>query len=106
VPARPAHLLALSRYIVLNPLRAGLCSGAGDCHAPCEELSGEISFEQRVPLRPPLNEILTEHGPEGVLSAYRNGYRLHEIASALGVHTSTVSRRLRAIERRVLECKT
>jgi putative transposase len=90
-------------------LRAGIYLGSERFvarHVPRKELSSEIPFEQRVPLRPPLSEILTEHGPEGILRAYTHGYRLHEIAQNLGVHTSTVSRRLRALESAMCECKT
>lgn len=98
-----------SRADPWQELRGGIYLGSEQfvaSHAPREDLSNEISFEQRVPLRPPLSELLTEQGPEGILSAHRHGYRLHEIARILGVHTSTVSRRLRALERGVLECKT
>lgn len=169
------HLLARSRYIVLNPVRAGICQRPRDWpwssyratlgeeeraaflptdwllgqfgssrkqavsayrayverqpvddpwselrgglflasdefiarHARGEQLSPEIPFEQRVPLRPPLAEILTADHDEAILTAYEHGYRLREIVLELGVHPSTVSRRLRAIERRRLrECKT
>ncbi len=170
------HLLALSRYIVLNPVRAGLCARPSDWpwssfratigeeehpaflttdwllaqfgssrhqavaayrafvdapavddpwsdlraglylasedfvarHAPPEQLSPEIPFEQRVPLRPTLTEILTTDDDEAILIAYQHSYRLREIADELGVHPSTVSRRLRAIEQRraARDCKT
>jgi REP element-mobilizing transposase RayT len=169
------HLLALSRYVVRNPVRAGLCASPVDwpwsscramlglvrrpvfltadwllsqfarsrvrarhgyrsfvetasdedpwrelvgglylgseefiaTHAPDAELSTEIAFEQRVPIRPQLAEILTGGDARGIVTAYMHGYRLSEIAQMLGVHPSTVSRRLRAAELRLVrECKT
>ena len=48
--------------------------------------------------RPPLHELLD--GPsrdDGIRAARRHGYRLAEIADALGVHESTVSRMLRRL---------
>jgi putative transposase len=47
-------------------------------------------------VRPPLDELLTSTTPDDAIRAARkHGYRLAEIAAALGVHESTVSRRLR-----------
>ena len=60
-------------------------------------------------LRPPLARVFAEHGrDEAIAVAYRrHGYRLVEIAEALGCHYATVSRRLRAWEEgAVLQCKT
>lgn len=52
------------------------------------------------PLRPTLDELGRDG--EAILAAYRRyGYRLREIAAHLGVHPSTVSRVLDAIERGV-----
>lgn len=67
--------------------------------SPASE-SCEIPKVQRVPIRIPLKELLA--GANGVLAAYRtHGYRLREIADALGVHYTTVSRRLVALENKV-----
>jgi putative transposase len=49
------------------------------------------------PVPPPLETLLD--GELGILTAHRlHGYRLREIAAHLGVHSSTVSRRLRRLE--------
>jgi DNA-directed RNA polymerase specialized sigma24 family protein len=60
----------------------------------------EIPREQRLIDRPPLQDIFAAASQdEALVSAYRwHGYRLNEIASFLGVHYSTVSRRLRRLE--------
>jgi len=63
----------------------------------------EIPREQRLVGRPSLAEIFTST-PESqaVLTAYRDhGYKLRDIAGFLGVHYSTVSRRLKQQEGRV-----
>lgn len=57
--------------------------------------------------RPPLVELLSDpHDAASIARAYvRHSYTLTEIAEYLGVHSSTVSRRVRAHERNVLDCK-
>ena len=52
--------------------------------------------------RPPLAELLGRLPPgEAIARAYRDDdYRMREIVGALGCHSSTVSRRLRAFEER------
>jgi AraC-like DNA-binding protein len=57
--------------------------------------------------RPALTELLANGGtPASVAAAYRmHGYTLSSIAQALGCHVSTVSRRLKAYERQMLDCK-
>jgi REP element-mobilizing transposase RayT len=52
----------------------------------------------RMPRRPGLDEILSTQAPDAIRIAYGHGYRLREIADQLGVHPSTVSRRLRHLE--------
>ena len=56
----------------------------------------EIPRTQRNPLRRRLDLLLRRGGtPEEVLAAYREGYRMVEIATHLGVHYTTVSQRLK-----------
>ena len=63
------------------------CDGDGD-----RKLAAQNPWDRR----PPLEEILANVAPDRALRAARiHGYRLGEIAAALGVHESTVSRRLR-----------
>jgi putative transposase len=58
--------------------------------------SSEVPRRQRQPVGPALALLLKSGRPEEVGMAYRKyGYRLGEIAQQLGVHYSTVSRRLR-----------
>jgi len=101
---------------------------------PWEELSGQISYGdeafgrrvarpipspevphgQRQPVRPRLGELVREKTAAAIGQAYwAYGYRLAEIAQQLGVHSATVSRRLRHFEKRtpeelskMYECKT
>lgn len=62
--------------------------------------SREIPRIQREPIAVPLEVFLRTNGDEGVARAYREGgFRLREIADALGVHYSTISRRIGAQER-------
>ncbi len=59
------------------------------------------------PGRPPLSQLLCD-GDSGacIARAYRaHGYTLSSIAGFLGCHVSTVSRRLRAHEAAMLDCK-
>jgi len=61
--------------------------------------SSEVPREQRQPVRPALTHLLKTGTPGEVGIAYRKyGYRLGEIARPLGVHYSTVSRRLHRFE--------
>ena len=70
-------------------------------HVPKGALSNvaaaEVPTRQRMPFRPPLAEIFRED-EQGIVLARKNGYSLREIAVYIGVHYSTVSRRLRALE--------
>lgn len=51
------------------------------------------------PVRRPLAELFNELGADALAVAFRDeGYHLREIAEHLGVHYSTVSRRLRALD--------
>ncbi|MBI2891657.1 MAG: helix-turn-helix domain-containing protein [Nitrospirae bacterium] len=60
----------------------------------------EVPKPQRQPVRRELGEIVKEGTPQEVGRAYiREGYTLGEIAAQLGVHYSTVSRRLREFEK-------
>jgi len=60
----------------------------------------EIPREQRLIDRPSLQDLFAcTAEDEAIVSAYRrHGYRLNEIATFLGVHYSTISRRLRMLE--------
>ena len=60
----------------------------------------EIPRMQLKALKPTLERIFAKGGENGIAQAYReHGYRLREIATHLGVHYATVSRRLKQIER-------
>lgn len=64
-----------------------------------ERESPEVPRPQREPVRPPLDEIIGQDPDRGILLAYRDfGYRLREVAEHMGVHYSTVGRRLRELE--------
>ena len=157
------HLLNLIRYVVHNPVSAGLCSTCDDwpwsghreligaCErrlitrpalaellgAPADHFAGayrdlvahpgteprrdvavlgEPDFVERMLSgnapseaiaarnwsngRPPLGEVLDPSDPGSLVSAYRTfGYTLAEIGAELGIHSSTVSKHLRAAER-------
>jgi putative transposase len=61
--------------------------------------SPEIPRIQREPIAVPLERLLRANGDEGIALAVREGgFTLREIADALAVHYSTVSRRLAAQE--------
>jgi putative transposase len=63
--------------------------------------SREIPRIQREPIALPLEHDLRANGDQGIALAYRQGgFTLREIAAALGVHYSTISRRLAVHERR------
>ncbi|MGH7964525.1 MAG: addiction module toxin RelE, partial [Candidatus Binatia bacterium] len=166
VVQKDAHLLELCRYVVLNPVRAGLVRqvrewrwssyratvGQGECpswltiagtlaqftrdphrarqayrrfvaeglgQTPWAELTGQVYYgddkfiatlaqrpsspevprRQRQPLRSPLSDLLLHGTPQEIGRAYiEHRYRLGELARHLGVHYSTVSRRLRQYE--------
>ncbi len=83
-----------------------------------ETLQPEVPRTQRQPVRPPLQELLTEGSDrkrQAARASQLYGYRLREIAECLGVHYATVSRWLRADEHEasrsdeatvMLDCKT
>jgi putative transposase len=76
-------------------------------HLPEQRPSPEVG--PWAPPRPQLAEIVARfERDEAIARAFRvHGYRMHEIATALGCHYSTVSRRLKAWEvRQMQECKT
>ena len=58
--------------------------------------------------RPALDQLLGDGGSgSSIAIAYRkHGYTMASIAKAIGCHVCTVSRRLRAYEEQMLECKT
>jgi putative transposase len=60
--------------------------------------SSEIPRRQREPIQCSLEELLDERGDDALAVAYREGYSLRELAAVLGVHYSTVSRRLKKEE--------
>jgi DNA-directed RNA polymerase specialized sigma24 family protein len=67
---------------------------------PRRRSSSEVPRRQREPIRCSLQELLRERSDTAVALAYReHGYSLREIALELGVHYSTVSRRLKTEER-------
>jgi putative transposase len=60
-------------------------------------VKGEIPMDQLQPVRPALPALLKEES--GLLKAYRDyGFTLRQIADQLGVHYSTISRRLKEQE--------
>jgi REP element-mobilizing transposase RayT len=60
------------------------------------ELVGTFGAESPWTHRPQLDELLATATPDDAIRAARkHGYRLAEIAAALGIHESTVSRKLR-----------
>lgn len=69
-------------------------------HLPSVRPSTEIPERHWGEGRPPVAEVMAlTPGTAGIAVAYRTyGYRLGDIADALGIHVSTVSRRLRAHE--------
>jgi putative transposase len=70
-------------------------------HSPVDKEHKEIPRSQLKAIKPTLERIFATDGETGIAQAYReHGYRLQEIATHLGVHYATVSRKLRKIERR------
>jgi putative transposase len=69
-------------------------------HGGSSSASREVPRAQREPLVVSLEQLLRRESERTIALAYREqGYRLREIAEALGVHYSTVSRRLAMQER-------
>lgn len=59
-------------------------------------LARQFGDESPWSARPPLGDLLSSYGDDdGMRAARAHGYRLSEIAAALGLHESTVSRRTR-----------
>jgi|1186.fasta_scaffold144215_2 putative transposase len=73
-----------------------------EAHLPARRPSPEIPRRHWHPRRPSLHEIFeTLDRDHAIAVAYReHGYRMREIAEALGCHYATVSRRLHAWEAR------
>ena len=67
-----------------------------DAHTPDLAAHDEIPRSHRRPIRQPLGQLLASNDP--IVTAYRGGYAMSEIARHLGCHYSTVSRRLREHE--------
>jgi putative transposase len=59
------------------------------------------------PVRPPIKDVMNDDDQAAAMAcAYReHGYTMAEIAAHTGCHVSTVSRRIHAYERRMLDCK-
>jgi len=69
-------------------------------HQPSHPIK-ELPREQTQAYRPELKVEKTGSIGSGILEAYRrDGYRLSEIAKHLNVHYSTVSRRLKRMEKK------
>ncbi len=70
-----------------------------------DRVCAEIPDRQRTSTRPSLTDLLRPGASgEGILEAHRvHGYRLSEIARLLGMHPSTVTRRLRSAESRAAQ---
>jgi hypothetical protein len=89
---------------VWENLRGQICFGSDEfieSHVPeGSSMLREIPRKQRLINRPPLEKVLAEEpASHAIAIAYREyGYKLKEIADCLGVHYSTVSRRLRRQE--------
>lgn len=99
------------------PVRAQIYRGSDRfvrVHQPYSVDDPEIRREQREPVAASLEAVLATGSNEALIRAYYDHeFRIREIAAAMGVHYSTVSRRLRAAESdhtekspRVLQCKT
>jgi putative transposase len=64
---------------------------------PDGEFAGTFGAERPLTHRPQIDELLaTSTTDDAIRAARKHGYRLAEIAAALGVHESTVSRKLRS----------
>jgi putative transposase len=68
-------------------------------HSAADKKLKEIPRAQLRAVKPTLDRIFARSKEAGIARAYReHGYRLHEIAKHLGVHYTTVSRRLKQLE--------
>lgn len=67
-------------------------------HAAVADNLMEIPRRQRQAIKPSLEEIFRTEGEQAIAVAYQEGYGLKEIATFMGIHYSTVSRRLRWLE--------
>jgi REP-associated tyrosine transposase len=65
---------------------------------PRRAASTEVPRLQREPIRRAIEDFLGGRRTGALALAYREGYSLRELAAVLGVHYSTVSRRLKAEE--------
>jgi putative transposase len=66
---------------------------------PATEPLADVPRRQQNPLPASLAVLFATHGERAAAIAHRDhGYRLREIADFLGLHSSTVSRRLRRLE--------
>jgi REP element-mobilizing transposase RayT len=54
----------------------------------------DVPASQRRPPRPPLRDVLVSGDADAIARAYEHGYTMPAIAHVLGLHPSTVSRRL------------
>ena len=73
-----------------------------ESHSAKDRELKEIPRTQRKALRPTLEKLFAKGENAAIAQAYReHGYRLHEIATYLGVHYATVSRKLKKIEGRI-----
>jgi hypothetical protein len=105
---RDAHLLELGRYVVLNPLRAGMVQAANDWRWSSDRAEvadrmpaagDEVPRLQRHPTRPALSSLgeSTQKRGEWMTAAYReHGYLLTEIAAHAGLHYSSISKIIKA----------
>jgi putative transposase len=66
---------------------------------PSRAASTEVPRPQREPIPCSIEELLHRRSDDALACAYREGYSLRELAAVLGVHYSTVSRRLKREER-------
>ena len=110
----PAYLHEVCRYIVLNPVRAGLVVGEA-CRAAARDL--EIPRAQRFATRPTLSDLFAgaatrgERNTRAVAAVLDHGYTMKAVADFLGRHYVTVSRALASVGRplareKMSECKT
>lgn len=70
-------------------------------HQPGKRLP-EIARQQTHAVRPRLSTLLSRNNrsPQAIAEAYRShGYRMREIADQVGLHYSTISRRIRQVEK-------
>jgi putative transposase len=72
---------------------------ARELSAPNERIE-EVPRPQWQPVMRPLGNILDDDSTDRLLAAYREGYTQREIADHLGLHLSTVSRRLSKLDAR------